>query len=178
MQIFNCSLWKLVKLSDKQELKPFSCSDKDLNEFLNDDARNFAKELLAVTYLLETDKDIIAYFSLLNDKINLKESKRNERKHIDGVIPHAKRYGSYPSVKIGRLAVSEKYEGHGYGGRILDLIKSMFVHNNRTGCRYITVDAYTAATSFYENNGFKFLTVNDAEDDTRLMYYDLKAIIS
>ncbi len=168
---------KLVKLSVEQEIKPFSCSDPDLNDFLNDDARNFAKELLAVTYLLEADSDIIAYFSLFNDKINLKESSRGERKQVDGVIPHPKRYGSYPSVKIGRLAVSEKYAGKGHGGRILDLIKSIFVRNNRTGCRYITVDAYANATSFYEKNGFKFLTAKDAGEDTRLMYFDLKAII-
>lgn len=58
--------------------KPFDCSDADLNGFLVEtstgtpNATFFAKELLAVTYVLEdTDTGkIAAYFSLLNDKVD------------------------------------------------------------------------------------------------------------
>ena len=39
----------------------------------------------------------------------------------------------------------------------------------------MTVDAYADATGFYENKGkFKFFTDLDKDDDTRLMYFDLK----
>lgn len=62
------------------------------------------------------------------------------------------------------------------GSQILEFIKTLFTNNNRTGCRFITVDAYRAALSFYEKNGFKYLTENDLNEDTRLMYYDLKKI--
>ena len=58
--------------------KPFDCSGADLNGFLVEtstgtpNATFFAKELLAVTYVLEdTDSGkIAAYFSLLNDKVD------------------------------------------------------------------------------------------------------------
>lgn len=63
----------IVRLSLDYELKPFNCSDADLKSFLIDDARNFARELLTVTYLLENDEEIIAYYSLINDKISINE---------------------------------------------------------------------------------------------------------
>jgi len=41
--------------------------------------------------------------------------------------------------------------------------------------KFLTVDAYADAVSFYENKGgFKFFTETDINDDTRLLYFDLK----
>lgn len=50
----------------------------------------------------------------------------------------------------------------------------LFVSNNRTGCRFITVDAHHDAVGFYEKCGFSFFTDTDVDDETRLMYFDLK----
>lgn len=41
--------------------------------------------------------------------------------------------------------------------------------------RFLTVDAYHTAITFYEKNGFKQL-LNEVEDDTLPMYYDLKEL--
>ena len=38
----------------------------------------------------------------------------------------------------------------------------------------ITVDALVSKISFYEKNGFKILVKPTEEDETVLMYYDLK----
>lgn len=53
---------------------------------------------------------------------------------------------TYPSVKIGRLAVSKDYDNKGVGRAILDFIKHAFTNGNRTGCRFITVDAYATSS--------------------------------
>jgi hypothetical protein len=37
-------------------------------------------------------------------------------------------------------------------------------------------DAYRKALPFYEKNDFRYLTTKDLDDDTRAMYFDLKAI--
>jgi hypothetical protein len=55
-------------------------------------------------------------------------------------------------------------------------LKDLFVTNNRTGCRFITVDAYKDSLKFYEKNGFKYLTTTDINADTRLMFFDLKQL--
>ena len=41
---------------------------------------------------------------------------------------------------------------------------------------FITVDAYRTSLDFYEKNSFRYLTTKDIDDDTRAMYFDLKAI--
>ena len=53
----------------------------------------------------------------------------------------------------------------------------MFTHGNRTGCRFITVDAYHDAVGFYLKCGFDFISEKDQNEMTRSMYYDLKAFL-
>lgn len=83
-------------------------------------------ELLAVTYPIENldANEAIAY-----------AWNRFSRK-----IPNIKRRSSHPSVKVGRLAVSKKHQGQNWGKLIISLLKEWFIHNNKTGCRFITVD--------------------------------------
>ena len=57
------------------------------------------------------------------------------------------------------------------------MVKTMFLNDNRTGCRFITVDAYSnkATLNFYKNkNQFEFLWEKDSDEDTRIMWFDLK----
>ena len=41
----------------------------------------------------------------------------------------------------------------------------LFVNNNQTGCRFITVDAYKQSLHFYEQNNFQFLDQKDINED-------------
>lgn len=172
----NILQYPLSRLREESILKPFNCSDSDLNDFFYQDAKNYNREKLAVTYIFESEDKTIAYFSLLNDKVDLDDAPKNERNRFNRSVPNAKRYSSYPSVKVGRLAVSSEFSGKGLGSQILDFIKGLFSKDNKTGCRYITIDAYIDAIIFYEKNGFKFLTNDDVNENTRLMYFDLMAV--
>lgn len=57
----------------------------------------------------------------------------------------------------------------------MNYIKGYFLDKNKTGCRFITVDATNneRTIKFYQKNGFDFLTEKDKAEKTRLMYYDL-----
>jgi hypothetical protein len=167
--------FKLIRLNDEHYFKHFDCGDGDLNEFLIEDSKNFLRSLLAVTYLLESDTHTVAFFSLFNDKITAEDfsSNRKWNQFRSSVISSEKRFKSYPAMKIGRLGICEEYKGLKIGTAILDFLKGWFVDYNRTGCKFITVDAYRESLGFYERNEFKFLTENDKEEDTRLMYFDL-----
>ncbi len=166
------------QLNAESIIRPFHCSDNDLNAFLADDAKKYLSDLMAVTYLLEdySREKTVAYFSLLNDKVVFDPEQRSLWNRLSRKISNAKRRKSYPSVKIGRLAISNDYVGHGIGREIINMIKFMFTHGNRTGCRFITVDAYNDAVGFYQKCGFEFITESDKDDQTRLMYYDLKSV--
>lgn len=165
-----CQLTPTTTLSD------FTCGDEDLDNFLRDDAKRYLDDLMAVTYLFvdTTNGKVAAFFSLLNDKVAYNPEDKTIWNRINRRIHNSKRRHSYPSVKIGRLAVSTEYANTGLGSDILNLIKRTFVAGNRTGCRFITVDAYAKATSFYLKNGFDYFTSTDVLDATRLMYFDLK----
>ncbi|MDE5608163.1 MAG: GNAT family N-acetyltransferase [Muribaculaceae bacterium] len=167
------------QLSADTDIKPFKCAESDLNEFLFEDAKYFQKELLAVTYLLEymEENKTAAYFSLLADKITFNPDDKGVWNKLNRNIPNTKRRKSYPALKIGRLAVSEEFACCGLGTFILDNIKYAFSNVKRLGCRFITVDALSSAVEFYERNGFKFFTEHDKNDDTRLMFFDLKNFV-
>lgn len=169
------SRYRLHKLDDKMEIKSFDCGNEDLNEFLYEDAKLYTSELLAVTYILEDNREnkTVAYYSLLNDKIELDPEEKSVWNKINRKIPNSKRYHAYPAVKIGRLAVSKDYAHQNFGNNIITNIKIQFSIEGESGCRFITVDAYSQAIPFYEKCGFKFLTKKDEGESTRAMYFDL-----
>lgn len=74
--------------------------------------------------------------------------------------------------------LNEIYSGQGLGTFIFDNIKYAFSNVKRLGCRFITVDALKTAVPFYERNGFRFITESDKDDETRLMFFDLKNFVA
>ncbi|MBR4734735.1 MAG: GNAT family N-acetyltransferase [Bacteroidales bacterium] len=162
-------------------IKPFDCKVDHLNDFLleEDDnipnARHHALELLAETYLFEdnTAGKTVAYFSLLNDKVDRDLSDKTVWNRLSREIPNAKRRRSYPAVKIGRLAVSKDYQGRSFGRISLNYIKQTLLDNRVSGCRFVTVDALMEAVGFYEKNGFQILATPGKSDETVLMFFDL-----
>lgn len=183
------SNFRLIRLEHNYAIKDFDCDDSDLNEFLLVDSCPQLMQLFSVTYLLEeneTDKTV-AFFTLVNDKIKVEDSSSKNfwNRKVGQNIPHNKRRKDYPAVKIGRLGVHKEYKGRKIGTLILDYIKVWFVEKNKTGCRFVTVDAYSQSLPFYEKNGFEYLTKKDDKEakkgkkskhGTRLMYFDLKRI--
>jgi GNAT superfamily N-acetyltransferase len=165
------------------EIKCFNCGDNDLNDFFQNDAKNYKKHLLAETYYLQPKKAAeffpVAFASFLNDSIGItQEERKSEKKQfgkfIKKTIPYPKNtYGSFPAVKIGRLGVVTEYQNKHIGTYMLNMIKAFFKTENRTGCRFITVDSYKTSTDFYKKNGFDFLWDGDSDKQTRIMFFDL-----
>lgn len=144
--------FKFYKLELDSDIKPFKCSDEDLNGFLVDDAKNYLREMLASTYILEDTNanKTVAYFSLLNDCIsfNAETLEKSTWNRINRKIPNGKRRGHYPALKIGRLAVSEEYAGQGLGSDVIEFVKYFVATDMKFGCRFLTLDAYSDAVPF------------------------------
>ena len=110
---------------------PFDCGNTDLNEFLlststkTSNATLYEKERLAVTYVVEDNDShqILAYFSILHDKIERNIADSRIWNQLSRKIPNAKRRSSYPAIKVGRLAVNRQVQGTEIGEYILDFIK-------------------------------------------------------
>ena len=141
---------RLVKLEELEGTKPFDCGDTDLNGFFHEDAGYYFKEMIANTFVMEDDQITVAYFCLLNDKISQTTVDKNLWRKLRKAFPHRKHLGSYPVVKIARLAVSTAYKGQGIGTEIVSMVKQMLVNKSTIpACRFLTVDAYKEALPFF-----------------------------
>lgn len=166
---------RLVPLTPDYELTAFDCGDEQLNDFLFEDAKPSLELRIANTFILEDDGRIVAYFCLLNDKVSKDENIGSRWKKIRVNFPKSKQFRSYPTVKIGRFAVSVDYRGRNFGTGLMALLKDLLYDQPaHSAFRYITVDAYLSAVPFYEKNGFVHLTKKDEDEHTRLMFYDMK----
>lgn len=146
-----------------------------MNDFFFNAAIEHVKELLAVTYVWEDSitQKTVAFFSVLNDRIDVDTS--HKCKKLRKNIPHEKYYRYYPAVKIGRLGVGIEFQGQSFGCDIIQFIKQFFIHSNKTGCRFVTVDAYNKQNvlNFYIRNGFRYISDVDIDNQTRSMYLEL-----
>lgn len=175
------SVYDIRRLRRNESIKSFDCGDADLNDFILKESSLYRQALLAVSYVIEKKQDnhmVSAYFSLANDKVSLNdfESKTEFNRFRKRRFVNEKRLKSYPAVKICRLGVDLSMKGQHLGTFLLNFIKSYFVLDNKTGCRFLTVDAYADAIPFYLKNGFVPLNEEDADSITRLLYFDLATI--
>lgn len=165
----------------------FNCADGDLNDFFHKDAFPHSNEFLAKTYAFRSravgdGKPPAALVCFFNDSIFLTDQEARMsafRRYLKKRVPYPKRgYKSFPSVKIGRLGVQKEWQNHGIGTSLLNMAKEFFIYENRTGCRFLTVDAYNNphVLNFYRKNDFDFLTSLDASHKTRTMFFDLKSL--
>ena len=169
--------YHIRRLQQGERIESFDCGDEDLNDFIINESHHYRDALIAVTYVYEhrVTGEIIAYFSLANDRVSVTdfESKTEFNRFRKHRFVNEKRIRSYPAVKICRLGVSHSVRGQGVGSILLDFVKSYFLVDNKTGCRFVTVDAYIDAVPFYERNDFLHLKGLDEDPVTRLLFYDL-----
>lgn len=168
----------ILRLSDVEAPMSFDCGDCDLNEFLLNDANLYEEEFLAHTYVIVNEDEIVAYFSILADKVSKSLVSKNVWRKLGKKIPHEKHFNSYPALKIARLAVSKKYRGQEIGTNIIQSIAHRSAQKAEfMACRFLTVDAYKSAIEFYEKNDFvPLINVVDPELSTVPMYMDLKSL--
>jgi len=160
-------------INDKHDLSNFKSYEKELVDFLIEDALNNQKQKLSVTFLWIYGKKLVGYVTLLNDKINLegnlKEFFREKDIH----------YKSLPALKVGRLCVHDDFLKRGLGKlMVLFAIKQANeISENISGCRFITLDAKRNekreldSIHFYKKLGFE--TLKERNKGTMPMYLDL-----
>ena len=169
------------RLNTGDSILVFDCDDEDLNDFLLNEANLYRNALLSVTYVVEDKitREILAYFSLSNDKISISDFESTTefnrfRKHK---FVNEKRLRSYPAIKIGRLAIASSVQHQSIGTYLLEFIEDYFLLDNKSGCRFVTIDAYVNAIPFYIKNGYQFLNNDDEDKRTRVMYFDLASLL-
>jgi len=185
--------------------EPFSCGtsedERDLNDFFANDSMSYQKRLLGKTYIFtrkqsateienNTPKKIVTFFTVSNDSIRLTNKFAEEYKDLflEDTDLRDKSIKRFPGVLLGRLGTNEQFARQGYGTAVMNFIKNMFTTDNKTGCRFIIVDALNNddTLQYYHRNGFHYLIEDERLEakyvgigvgrlplKTRLMYFDL-----
>ena len=131
-------------------LLDFDCGNDDLNSFYKDELRQHEEELITKSYIFcpegATVKDAeppAAFISFCNDAVLKARFTRGEWKKVVKEVPFRKRYSSPACCQNRSVGCPEEdTRRKGVGSALLNLTKLLFLTNNGTGCRFITVDAY------------------------------------
>ncbi len=169
----------IVRLTPDIASLPFTCGDtegdKDLEDFFHNQAIPFAQERLGQTYCVIDNEGeeakLVAFFTLSNDSIKTTFIPKKAVNKIERKIPGRKHLHTYPAVLIGRLGVSKDYQGKDFliGQQVINFIKVWLMDDdNKTGCRFLVVDAYNKPNvlAFYERNKFKYLYADEETERT------------
>lgn len=155
----------LVDYSPSYRLGEFQCKDPDYAVWLINDAKFYIEQNISQVKLLldRENENIIGYIALCADSIELSI----KEKKIDGLKLKKEDTGAkipktVPALKIGKLAISIKYERQHFGAYLLWLSLAIAQEMNTMGiaCRYISLDAdvsvFPTNDKFYEKYGFKY----------------------
>jgi GNAT superfamily N-acetyltransferase len=169
--------WVLRKVDDRTICDSFDCGDDDLNEYFHKDAILHKEALLTQTYCLQKSEYpslALALLDFCNDAVHLDYYKKVVE------IDSSKQYRYLPAVKLTRFGVQKGLQWNNIGTHALNMVKKFFTTDNRTGCRFLTVDAYNnpKVIRFYEKNEFKPFTEKDKSKATRALFFDLKRLTS
>ncbi len=162
--------WVLENIDDLTVCDTFDCGKDDLNEYFHQDVKWHRGELMTQTYKLYKDSEpnlILALLDFCNDSIRME--KFQTPPNINPKIP----YHSFPAVKLTRFGVKAELQGKHVGTNALNLVKMLFITENRTGCRFITVDSYQDVIDFYKYNHFNLFSDKDRNKARRAMWFDL-----
>ena len=136
-----------VKLSKVYNLSDFDCGDKDINDFLKNDALIHQDEMIATTILFLYKDKVLGFCSLAADAIKLSQEEKVECIKNKGDMKH---YPQYPAIKLARFGRDKSYKGKSIGKDVIvpwviGYIKSL----DNVSVRFATVDSYPNKFDYY-----------------------------
>lgn len=139
----------IERLGPQHDRKAFACGEPALDIYLKTQVSQDVKRDLAVCYTLcERDAaEIIGYYTLSASSLELQELPPELAKK-------AGRYPLIPAILLGRLALDQRYQGHGLSELLL-LNALRRALRTGVGAKFLIVDALNErAASFYAHYNF------------------------
>jgi GNAT superfamily N-acetyltransferase len=180
---------EMVVLSEEQIISGFDCGNADLNEFFNQDALLYTRQILSETCFFRHNDSgaVVCAFSFSASSIKTADLPGSRRKKVKELVPREKSLKSYPGILIGRLGVSTEFSGQGVGSQLINFIKDFCRANFPNFVRYLLVDAYNEPAVIKKKKKNDFTLVFSTEEQeketyrqslsetlqTRYMFYDM-----
>jgi GNAT superfamily N-acetyltransferase len=160
---------EMVVLSEEQKITDFDCGDDDLNDFFDNEAILYSRQMLAETIFFrhKSNGKTVCAFSYSASSIKTADLPGNRSKKVKELVPREKSLKAYPGMLIGRLGVATEFNGQGIGSQLMKYIKTFCLVKYPRNVRYLLVDAYNKpeVINFYKKNSF--LTVYSSEEQER-----------
>ena len=180
---------KMIVLSEETIISDFDCGNEDLNEFFNNDALDYKRQMLSQTCFFRhiSSGAVVCAFSFSASSIKTADLPGSRRKKVKENIPREKSLNSYPGILIGRLGVSTEFSGQGIGTQLIEIIRDFCLLNFPDFVRFLFVDAYNEPdiVAFYQKNKFTLVFSTEEQEKetylqplseplrTRYMFYDM-----
>jgi hypothetical protein len=142
-----------VPLNSSHNKENFSCGKPLLDSYLHKQAKQDVKRRLSACFILPDGNEVKGYYTLSSASI---ERKLLPEEIIKKLPPS---YNDLPVILLGRLAISNNYQGQRLGEMILlDALKRSYAVSKEVGSMAVVVDPLDdAATRFYEKYDFILL---------------------
>lgn len=173
---------ELKAVEDFSIFDGFSCGHGGLDEFLFKYAEDNQNDLLFRVYSYSVNagdnsnfvpSEPVAFVSLCNNSQDL-ELEDIESKGLNA--PHIREFKyRFPAVSIGHMGVHVAYQRKSIGTNILNLVKRIFAIDNKTGCRFINLQAINSpeVMKFYRFNDFEPTSLLNTLGEVVPMFCDL-----
>lgn len=162
------------RFKETRDVESFDCGNKDLNEFLcTDQVRKYEDEGFGFTYLVYWKGRLVVYLTVCADSLRVEYL----QKHKSFSRFHEMRMETIPSLKIGRLATDQRYDGRGVGTACLRYAVGM-VKSNAVAARLIILQAEPGSEDWYLSRGLQFVfeTRNEKKRVKKTMFLDVQAV--
>jgi GNAT superfamily N-acetyltransferase len=147
MQQLDFSLTPPEPLQAIHRSADFDCGIPELNTWLQQRARLNQASGASRTFVIHRSHEIIGFYSLSSGALAVQSAPGRLRRNMPEPIP---------VIILGRLAVSQSYQGYGLGRALLkDALLRTVQAGHLIGIRALLVHALnTEAKAFYESLGF------------------------
>ncbi|MFN8490279.1 MAG: GNAT family N-acetyltransferase [Caldilineaceae bacterium] len=137
-------------LQKNDDRSTFRSGQRDLDTFFHQFAgQNQFRHHIGVTYIATDEEKIYGYATVAPGNIEKAELPEGSQ-----LPPHY----PLPILRLGRLAVDQRYHGQGIGKLLLRYVLQLALQQKeQLGCVGIIVDAKLEAISFYQKYGFQVL---------------------
>lgn len=140
--------FRVVPLDKDYDRTTFSCGSDPLDRYFQQQVmQEIRRRVTACFVALTSDQSIAGYYTIAATSVPLVGLPPSTAKKLP-------RYPLVPAVRMGRLAVDQKFKGQGLGGALLaDALNRAFVSD--IVAYAMLVDAKDAeAAAFYQHHGF------------------------
>jgi len=137
------------RLQLRDDRSGFNSGNIDLDRFFQRYAgQNQFRHHIGITYVTVQGETITGFVTVSSGELVADSLPKTLRRRLPSY--------PLPVLRIARLAVGERYQGHGIGRLLLrSMLELALQMRDRVGCYGVVVDAKAEAFAFYTTMGFK-----------------------